>query len=117
MASKRAARRAVIAKYGRMCFMCGRGPLERRALHLAQDSTTGHETVPVCTKCRDLLAEGIDYQTARAQVQELCDQYDHMVSVFIKMGMTKFQMPGLLRNTFTALREEIAALQDELRRR
>ena len=114
MASKRAARRAVIEKHGRMCFMCGRGPLQRRALHLAKEPITGHEIVPVCTPCRDMLDEGIDDRTARARVQELCDQYDSMVSVGIKMHMSKFPMPELLRTTFRELRAENAELREEL---
>lgn len=113
MASKRAARRAVIEKHGRMCFMCGRGPLERRALHLAQDLVTGYETVPVCTTCRDMLDEGVDRQTARARVQELCDQYDRMVTMFHKMGVSKLPMPDLIRDTFRELRAEIAELREE----
>lgn len=114
MASKRAARRAVIEKHGRMCFMCGRGPLERRALHLASDLITGYETVPVCTTCRDTLDEGIDYKTARARVQALCDQYDRTVTMFHKMRFSKFPMPDLLRDTFRELRAEIADLREEL---
>lgn len=117
MASKRAARREVIKQHGRGCFLCGRGPLERRALNLVVSPIGGRETVPVCTKCRDMLAEGIDYPTARARVQELCDQYDNMVSAFLNLGMTKFQMPRLLRDTFTAMREENAELKEELRRK
>lgn len=113
MASKRAARRAVIEKHGRMCFMCGRGPLQRRALHLAKEPITGHETVPVCTPCRDMIDEGIDDRTARAQVQELCEQYDRMVTMCHKLGVAKLPMPDLLRDTFRELRAEIADLREE----
>ena len=70
-------RAQAIENYGRTCFVCALGPLERRGLFILPLDPTGLD-VPVCKVCHNHIKDGA---TVKALVQQLRRRANAMILV------------------------------------
>ncbi len=75
------------------CCLCGEGPLNRNAMHLTTSvfvPATEYGPMPVCTSCRDLLAERPFSAAIAREMKRHAKAYIKLMRIGYLLGMTSF---------------------------
>ena len=91
MVTKVKAERARLREaFGEKCYLCGYGPLLRRAMHVVNDRRVADVTVPMCLHCRNLMQEADLEKAVFRAAKRHARAFDKLADVAINAGLRRF---------------------------